>query len=143
MATGYAGRKVAAQAQGSAVGSVGGILRLLSGGATEAILLALADGPMQTKVLTHRVRGYTRPDDLPLPAEARPAGPGRAKRRTQWLDESRQHIDRRGRPDICTVVERFARGFDDPVAGRAGRARHLGVARVCWPISGRRAWWRR
>lgn len=59
MATGYARRKAAAQAQGNAVGSVGEILQLLSGGATEAILLALGDGPLQTKVLTHRVRGYT------------------------------------------------------------------------------------
>lgn len=34
------------------------VLRLLSGGASGAILLALGDGPLRTKELTERVRGY-------------------------------------------------------------------------------------
>lgn len=36
-----------------------GVLRLLSGGASGAILMALGDGPLRTKELTERVRGYT------------------------------------------------------------------------------------
>lgn len=35
------------------------ILRLLSGGATGAILMALGEGPLRTKELTERVPGYT------------------------------------------------------------------------------------
>lgn len=35
------------------------ILRLLSGGASGAILMALGGGPLRTKELTERVRGYT------------------------------------------------------------------------------------
>lgn len=35
------------------------ILRLLSAGASGAILMALGDGPLRTKELTERVRGYT------------------------------------------------------------------------------------
>jgi len=35
------------------------ILRLLSGGASGAILMALGDGPLRTKELTERVHGYT------------------------------------------------------------------------------------
>lgn len=35
------------------------ILRLLSGGASGAILMALGEGPLRTKELTERVRGYT------------------------------------------------------------------------------------
>lgn len=35
------------------------VLRLLSGGASGAILMALGDGPLRTKELTERVRGYT------------------------------------------------------------------------------------
>ena len=111
MATGYAGRKVAARPRGVRLAQVGGILRLLNGGATEAILLALARGELQTKVLTHRVRGYTPPDDLPIPAEARPAGPGREEAADPVARESRQHIDRRAGRDMCTVVERFAPGL--------------------------------
>jgi DNA-binding HxlR family transcriptional regulator len=109
MATGYARKGAAAQAQGKAVSSVGGILRLLSGGATEAILLALGDGPLQTKVLTHRVRGYT------------PRTVYRYLPKLAWLGL----IERSGEPsgsskvvntltaeagrDMCAVIERFAR----------------------------------
>jgi DNA-binding HxlR family transcriptional regulator len=35
------------------------VLRLLGAGASGAILMALADGPLRTKELTERVRGYT------------------------------------------------------------------------------------
>jgi len=51
----------AASAEGRQLGaaSVGEILRLLSGGAAGEILLALRQGPTQTKVLTHQVKGYT------------------------------------------------------------------------------------
>jgi DNA-binding HxlR family transcriptional regulator len=35
------------------------VLRLLSAGASGAILMALGDGPLRTKELTERVRGYT------------------------------------------------------------------------------------
>lgn len=36
-----------------------GVLRLLSAGASGAILMALGEGPLRTKELTERVRGYT------------------------------------------------------------------------------------
>ncbi|MGN6216980.1 MAG: winged helix-turn-helix transcriptional regulator [Solirubrobacterales bacterium] len=39
--------------------SVADVLRLLSGGATGAILMALGEGPLRTKGLTERVPGYT------------------------------------------------------------------------------------
>jgi DNA-binding HxlR family transcriptional regulator len=39
--------------------SIGEVLRLLSAGAPGEILLALREGSMQTKVLTHSVKGYT------------------------------------------------------------------------------------
>jgi DNA-binding HxlR family transcriptional regulator len=109
MATGYAGRKVAAQAQGNAVGSVAGILRLLSGGATEAILLALADGPLQTKVLTHRVRGYTpRTIYRYLPKLARL---GLVERSGEPSGSSKvvNTLTAEAGRDMCTVIERFAR----------------------------------
>jgi DNA-binding HxlR family transcriptional regulator len=38
---------------------VGEVLRLFSAGAPGEILLALREGPIQTKVLTHQVKGYT------------------------------------------------------------------------------------
>ena len=39
--------------------SIGDVLRLLSAGATGAILMALGDGPLRTKNLTQRVPGYS------------------------------------------------------------------------------------
>lgn len=109
MTTGYAGSEATAQARENAVGSVGEILRLLSGGATEAILLALGDGPMQTKVLTHQVRGYTArtiyrylPKLAQLGLLERDDEPsGRAKIVNTLTPEA-------GR-EMCAVVERFAR----------------------------------
>jgi DNA-binding HxlR family transcriptional regulator len=108
MATGYAGRRAAVQTQGNAVGSVGGILRLLSGGATEAILLALGDGPLQTKVLTHRVRGYTPrtiyrylPKLARLGLVERSGGPSGSTKVVNTLTAEA------GR-DMCALVERFA-----------------------------------
>jgi DNA-binding HxlR family transcriptional regulator len=104
-----AGREATAQAQGKAADSVGEILRLLSGGAAEAILLALGDGPMQTKVLTHRVQGYTpRTTYRYLPKlvqlglverEDEPGGPARVV----------NTLTPEGGCDMCAVVERFAR----------------------------------
>lgn len=109
MTAGYAGSEATARAQGDATGSVGEILRLLSGGAAEAILLALGDGPMQTKVLTHRVRGYTArtvyrylPKLAELGLVERDDEPsGQAKVINTLTPEA-------GR-DMCAVVERFAR----------------------------------
>lgn len=108
METSYAGRKATALAQGNTAGSVGEILRLLSGGATEAILLALGDGPLQTKVLTHRVRGYTpRTIYRYLPKLAQlglverhdePSGPAKVLN-TLTAEAGR---------DMCALVERFA-----------------------------------
>jgi DNA-binding HxlR family transcriptional regulator len=108
MTTGYAGSEAAAHAQGRAAASIGEILRLLSGGATGAILLALGDGPMQTKVLTHRVRGYTpRTIYRYLPKLARlglverddePSGPAKVVN-TLTPEAGRE---------MCTAVERFA-----------------------------------
>jgi DNA-binding HxlR family transcriptional regulator len=108
MATGFARRKATAQAQGDAAGSVGAILRLLSGGATEAILLALGDGPLQTKVLTHRVRGYTPrtvyrylPKLAQLGLVERSGEPSGSAKVVNTLTAGA------GR-DMCAVVERFA-----------------------------------
>jgi|SRR6476620_6859681 len=109
MATGYARKGAAAQAQGNAVSSVGGILRLLSGGATEAILLALGDGPLQTKVLTHRVRGYTpRTIYRYLPKLARL---GLVERSGEPSGSSKvvNTLTAEAGRDMCAVIERFAR----------------------------------
>jgi DNA-binding HxlR family transcriptional regulator len=109
MATGYARKGAAAQAQGNAVGSVAGILRLLSGGATEAILLALGDGPLQTKVLTHRVRGYTpRTVYRYLPKLARL---GLVERSGEPSGSSKvvNTLTAEAGRDMCAVIERFAR----------------------------------
>lgn len=109
MATSHAGREATAQAQGNPAGSVGEILRLLSGGATEAILLALGDGPLQTKVLTHRVRGYTPrtiyrylPKLVQLGLVERCDEPGGPAKVLNTLTAE-------GGRDMCSVVERFAR----------------------------------
>jgi DNA-binding HxlR family transcriptional regulator len=61
MASSYGGSEAAVRTAEipPAAASIGEVLRLLSAGPTGAILLALGEGPMQTKVLTHRVRGYT------------------------------------------------------------------------------------
>jgi DNA-binding HxlR family transcriptional regulator len=109
MATGYAGRKAASQAQGTAFDSAGEILRLLSGGATEAILLALGDGPLQTKVLTHQVRGYTaRTVYRYLPKLARL---GLIERSGEPSGSSKivNTLTAEAGRDMCAVVERFAR----------------------------------
>lgn len=108
MTTSYASGEATVRARGGAAHGVGGILRLLSGGAAEAILLALADGPLQTKVLTHRVRGYTaRTVYRYLPKLARlglverdddPQGPAKVLHTL---------TPRAGR-DMCALVERFA-----------------------------------
>ena len=108
MTTGYAGSEATAHAQGDAAGSVGEILHLLSGGATGSILLALGDGPLQTKVLTHRVRGYTpRTIFRYLPRLAQlglverdddPSGPAKVVN-TLTPEAGRE---------MCAVVERFA-----------------------------------
>lgn len=108
MATGYAGSEAAAHAHGKADDSVAEIMRLLSGGATGAILLALGDGPMQTKVLTHRVRGYTpRTIYRYLPKlsqlglverDEAPSGPAKV---VNTLTPAAGY-------EICAVVERFA-----------------------------------
>jgi DNA-binding HxlR family transcriptional regulator len=49
-----------AQAEDSCIAgaSIGDVLRLLSAGATGAILMALGEGPLRTKNLTQRVPGY-------------------------------------------------------------------------------------
>lgn len=109
MATQTAGRGTTGRAQGKSVGSVGGILRLLSGGATEAILLALGEGPLQTKVLTHRVRGYTpRTVYRYLPKLARL---GLVERSGEPSGSSKvvNTLTAEAGSDMCGVVERFAR----------------------------------
>lgn len=109
MEIGYPAREAVLQGDERRVASIGEVLRLLSGGATGAILLALGEGPMQTKVLTHQVRGYTaRTIYRYLPKLARlrvverddrPDGP--AKVVNTLTPESGN--------DLCAVVDRFAR----------------------------------
>ncbi len=87
---------------------VPGLLRLLGEGATGAILLALSEGPVQTKVLTHRVRGYTaRTIYRYLPRLAQlgvverhgePSGPARVLNTLTPAAGS----------ELCAVVDRFA-----------------------------------
>ena len=82
---------------------------MLSGGATEAILLALADGPLQTKVLTHRVRGYTpRTVYRYLPKLARL---GLVERTGEPSGSSKvvNTLTAEAGRDMCAVIERFAR----------------------------------
>jgi len=109
MATSYASSEETARAQGNAAGSVGEILHLLNGGAAEAILLALGEGPMQTKVLTHQVRGYTArtvyrylPKLGRLGLVERDDEPGGQAKVVNTLTPEA------GR-DMCAAVERFAR----------------------------------
>jgi len=117
MATRYAGRKATALAQKNATGSIGKILRLLSGGATEAILLALGDGPLQTKVLTHQVRGYTaRTVYRYLPKLARL---GLVERSGEPSGSSKvvNTLTAEAGRDMCGVVERFARASMTRLSG--------------------------
>jgi DNA-binding HxlR family transcriptional regulator len=117
MTTGHVGSEATAQAQGNAGGSVEEILRLLNGGAAEAILLALDDGPMQTKVLTHRVRGYTARTVyryLPKLAEF-----GLVERDDQPSGQAKvvNTLTPEAGRDMCTVVERFARATGTRLPG--------------------------
>jgi DNA-binding HxlR family transcriptional regulator len=59
MSAGYASSASIAYAEDRETASVGEVLRLLSAGVPGEILLALREGAMQTKVLTHQVKGYT------------------------------------------------------------------------------------
>jgi DNA-binding HxlR family transcriptional regulator len=108
MAAGYASNASTAHAEGGEVASIGEVLRLLSAGATGAILLALCEGPMQTKVLTHRVRGYTArtiyrylPRLAELGAVERnddPSGPARV---VHTLNDN-------SGGELCALIDRFA-----------------------------------
>jgi len=135
MATGYAREQVAAEGGGKADGSVEGILRLLSGGAAEAILLALKEGPLQTKVLTHRVRGYTARTIyryLPKLAElgliersGEPSGS------TKVLNTLTAEAGR----EMCAVIDRFARASMTRLPGEQvelGTWGSLGVLADLW-----------
>ena len=101
----------------SGVAPVSDLLRLLGEGATGAILLALSEGPVQTKVLTHRVRGYTaRTIYRYLPRLARlgvverndePDGPAKVLNTLTSAAGS----------DLCAVVDRFARASGTRLPG--------------------------
>lgn len=60
MATGFLNSKVRPSGEDECVAgaSIADVLRLLSGGATGEILMALGEGPLRTKNLTERVPGY-------------------------------------------------------------------------------------
>jgi DNA-binding HxlR family transcriptional regulator len=88
--------------------SVAEILRLFSGGASGAILLALGEGAMQTKVLTHRVRGYTArtvyrylPRLATLGAVERDDRPGGQGRVIHTLSKD-------GGGELCELLNRYA-----------------------------------
>jgi DNA-binding HxlR family transcriptional regulator len=107
MSSGYASKGSVAQADRAAPASAGEVLRLLSAGAPGEILLALSEGPMQTKVLTHRVSGYTPRTIyryLPKLAELgllqRDDEPGGPARVVHTLDE-------RG-DELAALIDRFA-----------------------------------
>lgn len=108
MATSHRGGEATAHALGPPAASIGEILRLLGAGATGAILLALGEGPMQTKVLTHRVRGYTArtvyryvPKLAQLGVVEREDEPGGRPRVVHTLSEG-------GGDELCGLVRRFA-----------------------------------
>ncbi|HYQ77762.1 MAG TPA: hypothetical protein VEP91_01465 [Solirubrobacterales bacterium] len=135
MATSYASREGAARGQWGATGSTAEILRLLSGGATEAILLALGDGPLQTKVLTHRVRGYTpRTVYRYLPKLARL---GLVERSGEPSGSSRvvNTLTAAAGCDMCAVIERFAQASMTRLPGEQvelGTWGSLGVLADLW-----------
>ncbi|HET9196977.1 MAG TPA: hypothetical protein VFN92_01815 [Solirubrobacterales bacterium] len=108
MATGYVSREPVEQGDEVMEEALGEMLRLLSAGAAGAILLALDEGAMQTKVLTQRIRGYTARTVyryLPRLARAgaverddRPGGPARV---VHTLSQS-------GGNELCDLINRFA-----------------------------------
>jgi len=103
--------------QRSGIAPVSDVLRLLGEGATGAILLALSDGPVQTKVLTHRVRGYTaRTIYRYLPRLARLG----VVERNEEPDGSAKVLNTltpAAGSDLCAVVERFARASGTRLPG--------------------------
>jgi DNA-binding HxlR family transcriptional regulator len=108
MATSQGGSEATVRAAAKPAASVGEILRLLSAGATGAILLALGEGPMQTKVLTHRVRGYTArtvyrylPKLAQLGVVERDDEPGGRARVVHTLSEGKGD-------ELCDLIHRFA-----------------------------------
>lgn len=107
MSAGYASSAAIASREEEAA-TTAEILRLLSAGATGAILLALSGGAMQTKVLTHRIKGYTArtiyrylPRLARLGAVERDDHPGGAARVVHTLSEG-------GGSELCELVNRFA-----------------------------------
>jgi DNA-binding HxlR family transcriptional regulator len=108
MTTSYASRETIAPGSDEAEEPLGEMLRLLSAGAAGAILLALDEGAMQTKVLTHRVRGYTArtiyrylPRLARLGAVERDDRPGGAARVVHTLSQG-------GGTELCDLINRFA-----------------------------------
>jgi DNA-binding HxlR family transcriptional regulator len=108
MTTSYASREPIARGSEEAEEELGEMLRLLSAGAAGAILLALDEGAMQTKVLTQRVRGYTArtiyrylPRLARLGAVERDDQPGGAARVVHTLSQS-------GGNELCDLINRFA-----------------------------------
>jgi DNA-binding HxlR family transcriptional regulator len=104
----YASSAPIASREGEATASTAEILRLLSAGATGTILLALSEGAMQTKVLTHRIRGYTArtvyrylPPLARLGAVERDDHPGGPARVVHTLSEN-------GGGELSELVDRFA-----------------------------------
>ncbi|HET8955969.1 MAG TPA: hypothetical protein VFN18_09960 [Solirubrobacterales bacterium] len=107
MASVYASRETVAQESGEAGEPLGEMLRLLSAGAAGAILLALDEGAMQTKVLTQRIRGYTArtvyrylPRLARLGAVERDDRPGQAR--------VVHTLSQRGGNELCDLINRFA-----------------------------------
>jgi DNA-binding HxlR family transcriptional regulator len=107
MTTSYASRESIARGR-EAEEPLGEMLRLLSAGAAGAILLALDEGAMQSKVLTHRIRGYTArtiyrylPRLARLGAVERDDSPGGAGRVVHTLSQS-------GGNELCDLINRFA-----------------------------------
>jgi DNA-binding HxlR family transcriptional regulator len=117
MPVGYMAREALPRDQAEGSAAIAEVLRLLSGGATGAILLALGEGPMQTKVLTHRVRGYTaRTIYRYLPKLAsigvverddEPSGPAKVV----------NTLTAEAGSELCAVVDRFAEATMTRVAG--------------------------
>jgi DNA-binding HxlR family transcriptional regulator len=123
------------QDQGEGDTAIAELLRLLGEGAAGAILLALGDGPMQTKVLTHRVRGYTaRTIYRYLPKLARlgvverndePSGPAKVV----------NTLTPEAGSALCAVVDRFAQASQTRLPGgqvESGTWGSLGLLADLW-----------
>ncbi len=115
------------------------VLRLLGAGASGAILIALGDGPLRTKDLTERVRGYT------------PRTVYRYSAKLAELGIMERH-EEPGVPSkvVHSLTDPCGRELFEMLAAYADASlsrlpngeidAHPGPRSGCWPTSGNRGW---